>query len=330
MLPDAIVDLAARGPTGLFCRKQVLKLGFNDVAIKEWRIARLIERVAPGWYRLAGVVVPPLQCLYLPTAYLRFKTMTPRAIIGGYGALAGLGVPGFDLPCRPSVMIQHGCRVRVTDPPWSISHAHLSEIPVVNHAGLRLAGPARSLADLHVEEVGMPDLIAAVDATRNHLRLTQSELIRAWEGMGHPGAQVLLALAKKGVFDTESGGERRVLNQVFTNHPPVPDCQVQVTSRYRVDFAYIFAGLILEYYGEEVHANRVDRDGVRSHELRSLGWDCYVITKSMVHDPVGLAESVHTLRREREQAIIEGRIRRPPLPPQPERRLPLRTLVPLG
>lgn len=332
MLPDVILTLARSAPAGLFCRKQILKRGFDDPHILEWRRTGLIERVTCGWYRLADVVQPDDQCLVLPMEYTRHKHIQPRPVLSGRGGLAAYGVPGFPLPCaRPAILLQHGGRIRVTDAPWRVLYADLTAVQVQDVGGLPVASPGRCIADLHLEGRGDQHLVEAVDAVRQHLRVPLTDLMAEWEGMRrHDGAAALRRLASTGTLDAESPMERQTLAGVFARFPPAPDAQVQITAHFRADFAFIFAALVLEFYGEAVHATTVDRDATRLAAFRGEGWDTFVITKSQLRRPAELADRVHTIRLEREALILAGRLRRPPLPAQPDRRSPLRTLLPLG
>ncbi|HUG83474.1 MAG TPA: hypothetical protein VMM13_02870 [Euzebya sp.] len=328
MLPDAIHEMARRS-CGVLDRGEMLRRGYGDEAIFQWRLRGLIETLLPGRYRIVGAPVPPIQCLEVVARYLADKRSAVPPLLTGRGALGALDGPGFELPTRASALIQRGTRVRIAGNPFDAIQTRLELVDSLRVRGLHLATPPRLLVDL-AEHLTDAELIDAVDAVRNHLRLTQVELITAWRRIRHPQARRLLRLADAGAFDTESGGERRVLQLLFAEYPPMPDCQVQITSAYRADFAFIFAALILEYYGEEAHRGRVDADGVRVATMRRPGWDVFVITKSLTRDLRGLSEQIHELRREREAAMLEGRLRRPPLPRQPPRRMPLRTLAPSG
>lgn len=330
MLPDSIYQLARRS-CGLLNRQALLRLGFGDEAIFHWRSAGLIETLLPGWYRIVAAPIPSTQCLEVVQRYLDATTSSLKPVLTKGAALGTLNVPGFELPTDDiTVLIQRGTRVRIEGQPFEVIQTRLELVDTLRFRSLRLAVPPRALADL-APDLTEADLISAVDAARNHLRLSQVELIEHWRSLRqHPGARLLLKLADAGAFDTESGGERTALQQLFDQHPPAPDCQVQITDAYRADFAYIFAGLILEYYGEKTHGGRVDVDAVRVGAMRRPGWDLFVVTKSMVRDGDRTVEQVHELRREREALMLEGRLRRPPLPRQPARRVPLRTMVPLG
>lgn len=330
-LPEPILTLAAKDPAGLFCRKQVFKAGFTDWHIDHWRRTGLIVKDVPGWYRVAAAPLHPLHSLYLPMAYMELKHGAAKPRLSGDALPSILDPDQWPVPEKPLVLIQRGTQVRVRNAPWEVRQADLRGEKILRLAKLRFATEARCLADMAATGMSVERLLAAADAVRNKLRVTTVELMEEWERMRHhPGARRMLKLTVDGLLDTESGGERRALEALFATNPPAPDCQVQVTPRRRADFAFVFSALILEYYGEAAHSGRVDADGMRQREVRAPGWDYYVITKSMLACADEVAGEIHELRRERELGMLEGRLRRPPLPPQPRRRTPLRTLVPLG
>lgn len=330
--PDILFALADRHPAGIFCRKQVFRAGCNDRDISRWVADEVIERLAPGWYRLSARPRHPQMHLHLPLDYTRFKRAgaVPR-LSGGAGMQAlDLDDPQPDEP--PLLLVDRGARIRVRNPPWRHRHAELSGTRLLRPGRFRVASGARVLADLAEDGVAEDKLLVACDQVRNRLRTTTVDLIREWQGMRLAGARRMLAIAATGALDVESSGERTALDVLFGSHPPAPDLQVQVTERRRADYAFVFAALILEYHGEDAHSGQVDADAVRASEITAPGWDHMVITKTMVQPAwaARTAAQVHRRRTEREALMMEGRLRRPPLPVQPPRRTPLRTLAPLG
>ena len=102
-----------------------------------------------------------------------------------------------------------------------------------------------------------------------------------------------------------------------------------LVEQLRVDFVFLSAALIIEYAGR-VHDGQVDRDATRIYALERLGYRVIVVTRSMLRDPAALVAHIHDVRLRRERMIAAGLLARPPLPPQPPRLTPLRTLTPLG
>ncbi|WP_370328231.1 hypothetical protein [Euzebya sp.] len=332
-LPAAIAVLAARNPGRVFCRKQVFRAGYRDTHLTAWLREGLIERLAPGWYRIVDDLVPVLQDAWLAQSYMHGSSGRPRPVISGAAALEGYGVTGIaPRSGRPVLLVQRGDRVRIATDPFHVLHADLTRTERVLHRGLWLAGPARALADLVVEwgDEDVQRLIDAVDATRNHMRLLTVDLMAAWAALPrHPGAALLLELAEAGTFDVDSQGERLALDEVFSRCAHLPDCQVTVLPNIRVDFIYVFAALVIEYYGW-VHDGRADTDATRMMALELGNCRTLVMTKSMIHEPIPIAAHIDRVREEREGLVLAGKLRPLTLPPQPPRRVPLRTTIPLG
>lgn len=340
VLPRPILDLALASPVGLIDSRSVLRAGYTSWDLTAWVDAGLLERIVLGWYRVAGHPVPPAQCLHLPLRYLERRqrnwtrepgSWVPPAALTGAAATAAYGARTFPLPLDPDVLVEQHRRVRVADPPFRVHHTDMRALRWRRLGDLVLADPARTLRDLAADpEVTDVQVRTTVDALVNLLRLRVVDLIAEWTRLGGRGARRLLAMAASGTFDVESEGERVALATLFEEFPPAPDCQVWIAPDLRVDFVFVFAALILEYYGEEAHAGTVDRDGRRVWRLRRGHFDALIITKGMLRDRVELASYIHDVRRQRERDMLAGRIPRPPLPAQPGRRTPLRTLVPLG
>lgn len=255
---------------------------------------------------------------------------SPPPLLTGAAPLALQRVEGFDVPSRPQV--RWSLAPRLLDPPWeSLGVRPIPENPLVIE-GLCCAGPGLALAD-HALDPSVTDraLRVAVDAVRWRDRATLEDLRARWEELGrHPGARRLLALYFSGVLDQESDGERDAWKDVFLPSGPLPDCQVWLSATRRVDFVFLGAALIIEYLGV-VHEGLLEQDAQRTFELSSLGYELLPLTKGVLHrDAGGFARHVHARRRDREELARRGLLRVAPVPLQPPRRVPLRTLVPLG
>ena len=87
-------------------------------------------------------------------------------------------------------------------------------------------------------------------------------LVGRWKEIGHPGGRHLYAM--KGAFAQESEGERDAFAALFADDPYPPDCQVVLLERLRVDFAYLYAGLFMEYLGEPHNARSMPTRHARS------------------------------------------------------------------
>ena len=333
MLPPSVLALIQRDPAGLLRRRDVVALGFSDMAIRRWVDAELLARVARGLYRRPGRRHPREE-LHIPLRYLEAKVGRGGVLTGAAG-LSALGVPGVDVPAQPMVLLDHHLEVRVREAPWSIRNADLGAVWTEHHHGLVVAEPARCLADLATEGPTLPteeDLLDVVDATRSARQLSAPSLADRWASMRrHPGAVRLLDLYDRGLLDLDSAGERRAFDALFGRRPPAPDCQVWVLPSRRADFVFIAAALVIEYHGIAAHRDRIDADAVRAHELTAAGWHVIVVTRSLVRPHAErCASTIHQLRRTRERLIADGAIPRPSLPAQRRRRVPLQTVHPLG
>lgn len=338
MVPTAVMELARRDPAGLISRAQLAQAGMSGPTVSRLVARGVLERLASGLFRVAGRPVPPTQCLHVPVRYLTGSTETDpsalpprrRALITGVGALAAMGVPGFPLPCRPTALVDRGRRVRVTGVAFDVQRAELRQVDGLRWQGVPTVTAARAIADLALDPaVSDQTLRQAVYDVVNAQRIRAVDLVRAWQAIRRVGAGRLVRMADAGIFDVESEGELDLYLNVFHRHPPLPDCQVLLAGQIRVDFVFLFAALVIEYVGGP-HDGRADRDATRAAALQQLGHAVVFVSKSMVRDRAGLATHLHGLRREREDLMARGLLRRPPLPRQPDRLVPLRTLVPLG
>lgn len=302
--------------------------GHDSTQISQWLQAGLLERLLPGWYRDPNDIVPPLQHILVAWAYLATLRPDSPLVLAGEAALA---VGGLDLPTPaiPLFLVEHGRRVRVPNQPFRTAQRRGLPRKPPDPTRLVLQPPAPAIADVLTERSLTDDqLRELVYRIMNHFRLSATDLVHAWNHLRPQQVSRLMALVADGSLQHESPAERSTLLDVLSQHPPAPDCQVWLAPGIRVDFVYLFAALVLEYHGEEAHEGTVDHDSNRAYTLNQLGNETLVITKSMKRDKAGLATYIHQRRREREELFLTGRLRRPPLPAQPGRLVPLRTLHP--
>lgn len=217
-------------------------------------------------------------------------------------------------------------QVRLSEPPFEVLRTELALEGHLRHEHLHLALPTRMIGD-YGGQAGVTDvaLRTAFDRLRRVARIDMFDAVDVWARRFGVGFARLHAMVLDGVFEQESEGERRLFNDVLAKAGMPPDCQVWMTPRIRVDFAYLFAGQVLEYHGEEAHRDRVDADSTRQFALRQLGQDVLVVTKTMVTDP-NLLPYIIELQRRGAEDIAAGRRPAPrPLLDRP-RLFPLRTL----
>lgn len=329
-LPDDVTALIRQSPGRIISTRQLNRLGHDSWRITEWVRADCLERLVRGWFREPNIWVPNQEA-HVALAHLQANQPVNPAVISGVHAL---NAAGCDLSPTgpPLVLMNHGRRLRLSRPPFRIAQrSGICNVPAQYRGRLAVAPPAHALADLVTEHPRSDEELRAIlYRVINRLALPPTELVSTWRGMNHPGARRLLRLADEGALEHESPAEYSLFREVFTPFGPQPDCQVLLTPNIRVDFVYLFAAFVIEYYGEEAHAGRVDRDGTRGYALRHLGNDVLVVTKSMTTSPASLAQHIHQVRRDREDLVLRGELARPPLPRQPDRLTPLRTLLPSG
>lgn len=332
MLPRAAAEAFARAPGRILSTRELVRLGFHRTQPAGWVVDGLAERLLHGIYRDADGEVPDDQCLHLATRYIGQRATTPDvpAVFSGAPVLALERVEGFELPCRPLVLVAGGSDPRSTPQAFSRRRVDLAEVAVRHLLGHPTTFPDRAVADAALDrDLSDRQIRTAVDQLRWDRKLWLPDAVATWQALGHAGARRLVALYDAGAFDQESEGERRAFRLLFEDHPPLPDCQVVIVGQLRVDFVFLSAMLIIEYHGNP-HDGRTEADATRRHALERLGYRVIVVTKSMLADAGGLARFIHTERVHREQLVAAGALPRAPLPIQPPRRLPLRTLHPAG
>ncbi len=306
--------------------------GHHRLQVAEWSREGLAERLLHGVYRDPLGTVPCEQCLHLPLRYLEMRRPSDcaPAIASGHAVLAAMGTPGFELPSPPLILVELRQRPRDNPSTHTIRRTDLAGVERIAWRGLDLTVAHRALADTALD-VTVTDAVLrnALDHLRNTRQLLLHEAVEAWRSIPHDGARRLLAMYDAGVFDFESDGERSAFEALFVDHPPAPDCQVVLVGNLRCDFAFLSAALTIEYVGK-VHDGRANEDSTRAFAIERIGHRTIRVSRSMIREPRPLMEHIHNLRREREHLISLGVLRRPPLPPQPPRRIPLRTLRPLG
>jgi hypothetical protein len=241
--------------------------------------------------------------------------------------LAAGQVPGFTPAGPVTVLVQASRRVR-RERSFDVRRVDLHDVPSQLVNGLRVVLLPRALADAAAStDVEDGRLRVAVDHLRNRLVLDVVEAAAVWAAGSDAGSRRLHAMRRDGVFDMESEGERDAFRVVLSLLPEAPDCQVQLAANIRVDFAVLSAVLVIEYHGAEAHDRTADHDATRTWALRVLGYEVIVITRSMLRDPVALANQLTAIIARRRQLIRDGHLRLPALPAQPPRLTPLRTTL---
>ena len=257
---------AAQSADGLLARA-LAAAGWDRRRVAEWVAAGLLVRVGHGQYRAAALPVPALQCLAVPWHRLGGgDASAPKALLTGTAVLALHQAEGFGLPCRPLVLVDRKRSLTATDVPYDVRGVPLAKLAFDSLHGLPCTRLPQAFADAALDP-DLPDrqLRVAFDDLRNRGLIAAAEAADAWRGLRHMGARRMLAMAA--ASEMESEGERECFAEVFAGSLPLPDCQVVVLERLRVDFVFLAAALIVEYYGR-VHDTQVDRDATRTYALR--------------------------------------------------------------
>jgi very-short-patch-repair endonuclease len=329
VLPDFIADAFRTAPGGVLTMRQLRRLGVAD----RWVLALAeegdVERLMHGCYADPAQDVPADRPLHLAVAYLSQRRPAHRRpeVISGTAAIAHRCQPDLGYPARVLVLSEQERRPRKPRTAFRVVRTDLGAIDSEIVRRVAVAPVDRALEDAAgIERVSDERLRQAVYALKHRRLIDVVAAARTWHDRDTAGARRLVRLAETGEFDHESPAERSVFQQLFTDFPPAPDCQVYLTPSIRVDAVFLSAALVLEYHGEDWHNGSVDADSTRAWALIALGYMVIAVTRSMRRDPAALAAQIHGIRREREHLIATGALRLPPLPPQPPRLTPLRTL----
>lgn len=324
-------------PGGLIGVPTARRLGHSAWQLGDWARRELLERLLPGWYRIAGDPAPRNQAAVLAHRYLQGRQRNcssvepalPSCIVTGAQALVEHGHDPSEMPSHVTALVDRRRRVRVDPAVLQVVRVDMSTaLWVPSRDGPHLLAPSeRALVDWAADtRVSDAQIREAVDGLRHARALQLPHGAQAWDPRGGPGAARLSAMYHAGVFDLESEAERRLLRDVLALHPPLPDCQVWLTPSIRVDFAYLFAGVVLEYHGEDAHRDQVDHDATRAHAITRLHHEVIIITRSMTRDRRALGRWISDRVHRRHEAIRRGHLPRPSPPLDRPRRLPLQTL----
>lgn len=322
----------ATAPGGLVTLRQLAGMGLDRRQVSAWTRQGVLKRILHGVYMLGGDTPPhPLVLLHLPQVYipLRAGEGASPPVVSGKPILALYGAEGFDLAAQPLVLVDHHCRVRPEPKPFELSRVDMTTVDWEWTQGIRTAGPSRALCDTGLDlAVTDRQLRVGSDALRNRRLFDPVEAVSNWSALNaHPGARRLLRMVQEGQFEQESEGERAAFALLFGHGSPLPDCQVHPLGQRRVDFVFLHAALIIEYYGQD-HDRTADADATRIDAFEQLGYRVIVVTKSMLKRAPAVRARIERIRQDRLQRALAGSLPLPPLPAQPPRLVPLRTILP--
>lgn len=157
---------------------------------------------------------------------------------------------------------------------------------VVSVSGIRVTTPLRTACDLACLR-GRRSALAVYDAFRREHDLTCADFDRMLRRFkGRRGVIQARELAPYAIADSESVGESWSRMDIIDAGLRPPEAQVWVElpgiGMVRLDLAYRWLKIAIEYDGEEHHTSVVDRerDARRRDALRAEGWIVIVLTKA--------------------------------------------------
>ena len=331
-IDDRLRDLARRDPHGLLTLTDAARVGASRFAAADACSRGVLVRLAPGLYADADATPPDLQRAAVPQRYLdglrqRLARPTMPSALTDEAAIelrSGRLTPTTSLV----VALPSGRQVRLSQPPFEVVRRTWEHEGWDLVRGLRCSRTAWALADGAGPAAGRDDRAVRilVDRARNLLGEQVPDLVDRWQAMPARGAQRLLRMARAGAFEQESEGERRAFALLFPDERDRPDCQVVVLGSFRVDFVFLDAALVVEYFGRDAHDGRLEADMTRIQAIEARGYRVIVVTASMLRDPLALSAFIRQLRDRRAELIRRGVLVTPPLPMQPRRLHDLRTL----
>ena len=237
------------------------------------------------------------------------------AAITGPLALALLGVDGFSDVDSFDVLLPPGARVRGVD-----FRARPNPSPNRNRTlgKLRLAAPARCLIDSARPAFGLADdqLWTGYDSARWRHVLSTAWFMRELEMSSprDPGAVRWRRMGDERRFRAESPKER-VLDETLRRFDPLPELQVWVLPKRRVDFYWRRIRLAVEYLGKGSHGHEQGRtkDVDRDDELEHIGVRSVFVTSEDLRGPPALGAWLLAAARKRaaDLGVAAPTLRRP-------------------
>jgi hypothetical protein len=210
--------------------------------------------------------------------------------ITGPLVLGLLNVNGFSDSDAFEVLVPEGSRVRRVN-----FRVRLNPTPAPTRmlGVLRIAAPARALVDSGRPSFECSDdlLWTGYDSARWQRLITTSRFVAELERSGprDAGANRWRAIADERSLTSESPKERE-LDETLQQFDPVPEQQVYVTPRRRVDFFWRSIRLAIEYLGKAAHSHGPGRaaDAVRDEELEGISIRTLYVVQADLAEPAAL------------------------------------------
>ena len=249
------------------------------------RHGRLVPRYW-GVYHLAGVKL----CNRGEAMAALLRCPEGSAITGPL-VLGLLNINGFSDLDPFGVLVPAGSRIRRVD--FSI-RANPSTGPTGLLGPLRIAAPVRALVDCGQPSFDCSDelLWTGYDGARWQRLITTSRFIAELERSSarDAGAARWRSIADGRALRAESPKERE-LDTTLQGFEPMPEQQVWVTPRRRVDFFWRSIRLAIEYLGKDAHDHGRGRaaDAVRDEELEEISIRTLYVAQADLADSGALA-----------------------------------------
>jgi hypothetical protein len=246
---------------------------------ESWVRRGLLERVAPGVWRVVGVPDSWEQKLLAGLMYLGDEAVVSHE--------AAAQLHRFDRTPRDRVeFLVPRCRRRWKLPVGVVhTTTHLPRIDVARVDGWAVTSATRTVLDLAMLRPGKARLEAAIDSAVRHRASAPEVLQRRLADLRGPGRWGCRLVDE---LTLDSGGEsvleRRFLELMRTSGLPRPTTQrwfhVEGRPIGRADFVYEDHRMVIEVSGRKGHASDGERakDAQRRNELQDIGWRVYEYT----------------------------------------------------
>ena len=210
--------------------------------------------------------------------------------ITGPLVLGLLNVNGFSDTDPFEVLVPTGSRVRRVD--FTV-RVNPSTAPTGMLGALRIAAPVRALVDCGRPSFECSDdlLWTGYDSVRWQRLITTPRFVAELERSGarDAGAARWGSIADDRSLTAESPKERE-LDEALQRFDPMPEQQVWITPRRRVDFYWRSLRLVIEYLGKAAHDHARGRagDAVRDEELEGISVRTLHVVQADLADPAAL------------------------------------------